>query len=243
MRKTSTTSSTMTSSIQAASTLHGTCSGSSSSTAFSTSSSGNNIWKDQRMSQARPADPTERTAPILACPWRPGSTKASPVMKSATVRPMPPSAPMAKRSPVVTPVGSLKPMADAKSANPEMPRVLPMIIAMTIDTVMVPKLLNWTPALARPKKNMPISTGSLRFCSKVCNGASSILLNSATTLATMLALLRNSMALATSSTTSLAGPVSTAPMLRTEVPRRKAIEAGMKGTTNTRASAGCTCAL
>mmetsp|Transcript_41174 Transcript_41174/g.95692 ORF Transcript_41174/g.95692 Transcript_41174/m.95692 type:complete len:218 (-) Transcript_41174:1759-2412(-) len=109
---------------------------------------------------AHNAEATERRAPIFAWLWRPLSVKASFETKSATVSPTPPSALMAKRSTTVNPTGSRKPMRWADSEKATMPSVFPTMRAMSVAYVSVPSPPTLTPALARPKKNMPKSTKS-----------------------------------------------------------------------------------
>eukprot|EP00404_Azadinium_spinosum_P049971 CAMPEP_0180754008 /NCGR_PEP_ID=MMETSP1038_2-20121128/32972_1 /TAXON_ID=632150 /ORGANISM="Azadinium spinosum, Strain 3D9" /LENGTH=148 /DNA_ID=CAMNT_0022787903 /DNA_START=268 /DNA_END=711 /DNA_ORIENTATION=+ len=126
------------------------------------------------MAQARPAQPTESTAPIFACPWSSASVNASFATKSATVSPTPPSADIAKRSPIVTPSGKPKPIAQASNAKPAMPRVLPTASATMTEYVTPPTDPSLTPALANPKKNIPKSTTNFRSASNLCSGADSI---------------------------------------------------------------------
>mmetsp|Transcript_110999 Transcript_110999/g.314135 ORF Transcript_110999/g.314135 Transcript_110999/m.314135 type:complete len:298 (+) Transcript_110999:198-1091(+) len=77
------------------------------------------------MSFARPAEPTEITAPIFACPRSPGSVNAVLATNSATVSPTPPSAAMVKRSVMVMPAGRSKPRYTANMPKPAMPSVFP----------------------------------------------------------------------------------------------------------------------
>mmetsp|Transcript_14396 Transcript_14396/g.45334 ORF Transcript_14396/g.45334 Transcript_14396/m.45334 type:complete len:275 (-) Transcript_14396:217-1041(-) len=202
------------------------------------------------MAQARPAAVMESTAPNLAWPWRPGSAKASLATKRATVRPTPPTADIAKRSTTVTPAGSPKPRRTASRPKRAMPRVLPMRRATRTAAVMPPTLFSFTPAFARPKKSMPRSTGSFIECSKTCSGASSawcrasiLAASSAVEFLRSAGTFRTSAAWATACSASLRGPRSQAPRSRTPSCAAAAWLAGMKGTTNTRARAGCTCAF
>mmetsp|Transcript_31236 Transcript_31236/g.89556 ORF Transcript_31236/g.89556 Transcript_31236/m.89556 type:complete len:212 (+) Transcript_31236:433-1068(+) len=192
------------------------------------------------------AERMEITAPILACPWSSGSIKAWLAMKSATVSPTPPRAAMEKRSPTLMPAGRPKPMAMARSAKKAMPRVLPISSAMTTDPVMPPTEPNLTPAFARPKKNMPRSTGSLRWCSKVCSGADSSF-SSMFAAFWMIVLLRRSSGLVPGKALAIWPTFCMVGWARSPscgwVPAECVAVAGMKGITKTSAKAGCTCAM
>mmetsp|Transcript_122337 Transcript_122337/g.191895 ORF Transcript_122337/g.191895 Transcript_122337/m.191895 type:complete len:390 (-) Transcript_122337:1508-2677(-) len=117
------------------------------------------------------AEATEKTAPIFAWACKPGSTKASFATKSATVRPTPPSAETANKSLTLTPAGRAKPSRTARSPKPAIPSVFPATSAATTESVIPPIFPSGTPAFAKPKKNMPRSTGNFNLCSNSCNGA------------------------------------------------------------------------
>mmetsp|Transcript_94757 Transcript_94757/g.305899 ORF Transcript_94757/g.305899 Transcript_94757/m.305899 type:complete len:230 (-) Transcript_94757:1519-2208(-) len=123
------------------------------------------------MSFASNAAPTDNTAANFAWLCSPGSTKASFATKSATVSPTPPRADIAKRSTVVTPPGRPKPRAAAKRLAKPIPNVLPMIRAASTETVRLPAVVKETPAFAKPKKNIPMSTGNFTVFSNMCRGA------------------------------------------------------------------------
>eukprot|EP00404_Azadinium_spinosum_P014706 CAMPEP_0180526002 /NCGR_PEP_ID=MMETSP1036_2-20121128/59463_1 /TAXON_ID=632150 /ORGANISM="Azadinium spinosum, Strain 3D9" /LENGTH=102 /DNA_ID=CAMNT_0022539327 /DNA_START=37 /DNA_END=345 /DNA_ORIENTATION=- len=99
------------------------------------------------------------TAPIFACPRKSGSMKAS--LDTST----PPSSASAKRSALSMPSGNGKPKHAPILLMPTMPSVFPKMSATSTDAVSEPMEPNFTPALARPKKNMPKSTGIFIVCS------------------------------------------------------------------------------
>jgi len=89
------------------------------------------------------------------------------------VSPTPARAPIENRSLTVMPAGRPKPQQCARMAKPATPKVLPTMRDVRTQAVTPPTDPSFTPALARPKKNMPKSTGSFRWCSNRCSGASS----------------------------------------------------------------------
>mmetsp|Transcript_15465 Transcript_15465/g.36567 ORF Transcript_15465/g.36567 Transcript_15465/m.36567 type:complete len:204 (-) Transcript_15465:2643-3254(-) len=190
------------------------------------------------MQKARKADATEKTAPIFAWLRRPISTNASFETKSATVRPTPPNADMANKSTTVSPTGRRKPITWASRAKNTIPKVFPTMSAMTVAIVRVPTEFSFTPALHTPKKNIPKSTPSLRWCSKACRGAPCRARNSCAALR-RISLLTLGMRTPMASTFDLASDSSSS--------LRWAFAwwwvAGINGTTPTSAKAGCTCAI
>mmetsp|Transcript_11944 Transcript_11944/g.35887 ORF Transcript_11944/g.35887 Transcript_11944/m.35887 type:complete len:327 (+) Transcript_11944:459-1439(+) len=118
------------------------------------------------------AGPTDKRAPSLAWPssWS-LVAKASPAMKSETVRPTDEMTPATTRWRNVMPSGRGKPRATAREDPIVMPKVLPENKESTITIENAPASSNDTPALTAPKANRTKkSTKFLTALSKSCNG-------------------------------------------------------------------------